>query len=154
MTVIEQMFSNNKRSSWKLLETSARMLSEPQTFPNLKDCTSFESLQGRKLTGAFSSMVRGRAPHVCGQTEKSYAPNWFLSSLLCNWLHQVNNMWGLREHEIQMVPLVHTNCGVTLQFANTISHPSNALFQTILLIFQVTYFTAIVIAVSLCMLDS
>jgi hypothetical protein len=109
------------------------MPSEPQAFPNFKDCTriSFEMSQGQKLTGTFSLTVASGAStwastcHLWSQLHKSCILHWFSkqSAIMLASVFEQNmgpkGWWnadvafGLQLFERDFA-IGHIPCGVTL----------------------------------------
>jgi hypothetical protein len=134
------------------------MLSKPQTFLNLKDCISFETSQGRKLTGMPSATVASRIANLASTcllwSHTSHDLRTSLrSSLRLRWLYQLVNIWGLRENEMQMAPLEphfckkFRNMPYCLRCDFAVCQLRFLLFKNIfriiLLIFRVTKFKAV-----------
>jgi hypothetical protein len=80
--------------------------SKPQAFPNSKDCISFETSQGQKFAGVSSSAVASK-PWTLASTV-TYGHSHIIHTVLIGflnnqqlwWLYRVDEIWGLKDHEL------------------------------------------------------
>jgi hypothetical protein len=77
---------------------------KPQAFHNFNDCISSEMSQSREFIDGSYSRASTKPPRVvCGHTRTSEA----LCPLRLCWLYRLGKICGLRDHELQILPLGH-----------------------------------------------
>lgn len=76
-------------------------------FFNSKGCISFETSQYRKLARIPSSTVASKAPIYPAHVVYGCSHTGFQSILRKCWLYGLDKIWGLRDHEMEIAPLVH-----------------------------------------------